>query len=167
MGMHAHVSIIHLFLINHMYLYKMMLYTWYKYIDVFISKPSCNNSKNASQAGNPLVRSDIYLDSTGINLFITFGWLIDSFDLETMIVSGEHQPWPLSASIKIFPKSKLRAWYMKQPQKFSTKHCGHTGGHLDIKMLSYQYRDPHVKDKIVLSLTWESPYLGKTVFILK
>ena len=38
-------------------------------------------------------------------------------------------------------------------------------------MSSYQYRDPHVKDKTVsptvLSLTWESPYLGKTVFILR
>ena len=38
-------------------------------------------------------------------------------------------------------------------------------------MLSYQYRDSHVKDKTVspavLSLTWESPYLGKTVFILR
>ena len=38
-------------------------------------------------------------------------------------------------------------------------------------MLSYQYRHSHVKDKTVsptvLSLTWESPYLGKTVFILR
>ena len=38
-------------------------------------------------------------------------------------------------------------------------------------MLSYQYSDSHVKDKTVsptvLSLTWESPYLGKTVFILR
>ena len=45
------------------------------------------------------------------------------------------------------------------------------GGRLNIKMLSYQYRVPHVKDKTVsptvLSLTWESPYLGKTVFILR
>ena len=45
------------------------------------------------------------------------------------------------------------------------------GGRLNIKMLSYQYRDSHVKDKTVsptvLSLTWESPYLGKTVFILR
>ena len=43
-------------------------------------------------------------------------------------------------------------------------------GHLNIKMLSYQYRDSHVKDKTVsptvLSLTWESPYLGKRFFIL-
>ena len=35
----------------------------------------------------------------------------------------------------------------------------------------YQYRDSHVKDKTVsptvLSLTWESPYMGKTVFILR
>ena len=41
------------------------------------------------------------------------------------------------------------------------------GGRLNIKMSSYQYRDPHVKDKAVsptvLSLTRESPYLGKTV----
>ena len=38
-------------------------------------------------------------------------------------------------------------------------------------MSSYQYSDSHVKDKTVsptvLSLTWESPYLGKTVFILR
>ena len=38
-------------------------------------------------------------------------------------------------------------------------------------MSSYQYRHSHVKDKTVsptvLSLTWESPYLGKTVFILR
>ena len=46
-----------------------------------------------------------------------------------------------------------------------------SGGRLNIKMSSYQYRDSHVKDKTVsptvLSLTWESPYLGKTVFILR
>ena len=46
-----------------------------------------------------------------------------------------------------------------------------SGGRLNIEMSSYQYRDPHVKDKTVastvLSLTWESPYLGKTVFILR
>ena len=41
------------------------------------------------------------------------------------------------------------------------------GGRLNIKMQSYQYRDSHVEDKMVLSLTWESPYLGKTVFILR
>ena len=43
-------------------------------------------------------------------------------------------------------------------------------GRLNIDMSSYQYRDPHVKDKTVspvLSLIWESPYLGKTVFILR
>ena len=37
-------------------------------------------------------------------------------------------------------------------------------------MLFYQYKDPHVKDKAVSwpsSLTWESPRLGKTVFILR
>ena len=45
------------------------------------------------------------------------------------------------------------------------------GGRLYIKMLSYQYRGSHVKDKTVsltvLSLKWGSPYLGKTVFILR
>ena len=46
-------------------------------------------------------------------------------------------------------------------------HPQPTGGPLNIKMLSYQYTDPHVKDKTVLSLPWESPYLGKTVFILR
>ena len=49
--------------------------------------------------------------------------------------------------------------------------CSPPVGRLNIKMSSYQYRDPHVKDKTVsptvLSLTWESPYLGKTVFILR
>ena len=42
------------------------------------------------------------------------------------------------------------------------------GGYLNIKMPSYQYRDFHVKDKTVsptiLSLPWESSYLGKMVF---
>ena len=41
---------------------------------------------------------------------------------------------------------------------------------LNIKMSSYQYRDSHVKDKTVLrpsTLIWESPYLGKRVFILR
>ena len=37
-------------------------------------------------------------------------------------------------------------------------------------MSSYQHNDSHVEDKTgsptVLSLTWEFPYLGKTVFIL-
>ena len=46
-----------------------------------------------------------------------------------------------------------------------------TQGRLNIKMSSYQYRDPHVKDKTVsptvLSLTWETTYMGKTVFILR
>ena len=42
---------------------------------------------------------------------------------------------------------------------------------LNIKMLSYQYRHSHVKDKTVLltvlSLTWEYSHLGKKVFILR
>ena len=44
------------------------------------------------------------------------------------------------------------------------------GGRLNIKMLSSQYRNHHVKEDglaTVLSLTWESPYLGKTVFVLR
>ena len=45
------------------------------------------------------------------------------------------------------------------------------GGRLNIKMSSYQHNDSHVEDKTVsptvLSLTWEFPYLGKTVFILR
>ena len=46
-----------------------------------------------------------------------------------------------------------------------------TGGWINKKISSCQYRKSHVKDKTVsptvLSLTWESPYLGKTVFILR
>ena len=42
-----------------------------------------------------------------------------------------------------------------------------SGACLNIKIPSYQYRNPHIKDKTVLSLTSESPYLGKTVFILR
>ena len=46
-----------------------------------------------------------------------------------------------------------------------------SGGRLNIKISSYQYRDSHVKDKTVsptvLPLTWESPYLGKTVFKMR
>ena len=38
----------------------------------------------------------------------------------------------------------------------------HPGGHLNIKMLSYQYRDPHVKDKTVSrpSFNMGIPILG-------
>ena len=46
-----------------------------------------------------------------------------------------------------------------------------SGGRLNIKMPSYQYRYCHVKDNTVsptvLCLTWKSPYLGKSVFILR
>ena len=42
---------------------------------------------------------------------------------------------------------------------------GRTWAPLNIKMSSKQYRDPMFPT--VLSLTWESPYLGKTVFILR
>ena len=52
-----------------------------------------------------------------------------------------------------------------------TCNWGTSGSCLNIKMSSCQYRDSHVKDKTVsstvLSLTWESPYLGKMVFILR
>ena len=37
-----------------------------------------------------------------------------------------------------------------------TCQCKDPGGCLNIKMLSYQYSDPHVKDKTVTTLTWES-----------
>ena len=58
------------------------------------------------------------------------------------------------------------------PPSFPTcLHPWQPGARLNIKMPSFQYRDYHVKDKTVsptvLSLTWESPYLGKTVFILR
>ena len=50
-------------------------------------------------------------------------------------------------------------------------HSTEPRGRLNIKKSSYQYRDSHVKDKTVsptvLSLAWESLYLGKTVFILR
>ena len=39
------------------------------------------------------------------------------------------------------------------------------GSQYKVKMTCYQYRDPHVVT--VLSLTWESPYLGKIVIILR
>ena len=46
-----------------------------------------------------------------------------------------------------------------------------SGGRLNKKDGLTRYGDSHVKDKTVsptvLSLTWESPYLGKTVFILR
>ena len=45
------------------------------------------------------------------------------------------------------------------------------GDRLNITMPSYQYMDSHVKDETVsptvLFLTWKSPYLAKTVFILR
>ena len=52
------------------------------------------------------------------------------------------------------------------------KRCGNSsGGCLSIKMPSYQYGHSHVKDKTVsptvLSLTWESPYLGKMFLKLR
>ena len=64
----------------------------------------------------------------------------------------------------------FHSWYPFYFDRIS-RECICPGGRLNIKMPSYQYRDSHVKDKTVsptvLSLTWESPYLGKTVFILR
>ena len=41
------------------------------------------------------------------------------------------------------------------------------GGHLNVKMSSYQYRDPHVRDKTVFDcLNMGIPDLGKMVFTL-
>ena len=42
-----------------------------------------------------------------------------------------------------------------------------TWGGLNMQMSSYQYKNPHLIDKTTLSLTWEYPYLGKTVFIFR
>ena len=46
-----------------------------------------------------------------------------------------------------------------------------TGAHLNIKMLSYQHRDPHVKDKIwsrdLLIFNMGIPIPRKTIFILR
>ena len=62
-------------------------------------------------------------------------------------------------------KDKMVSWPIPDKTVFTLTWA--PGGHLNIKMLSYQYRCPYVKDKTVsLSLTWESPYLGKAVFIL-
>ena len=56
-------------------------------------------------------------------------------------------------------------------QDLMTTSVPEAGGHLNIKMPSYQYRDSRAKDRTVsptvLSLTWESPLLGKTVFTLR
>ena len=41
------------------------------------------------------------------------------------------------------------------------------GSCFNIKMSSYQYRDPQDDLPAVLSLTWETPYQGKMVFLLK
>ena len=43
-------------------------------------------------------------------------------------------------------------------------------GRVNIKMSSYQYRDPHVNDETShdrLNFNMGIPYLGKTVFILR
>ena len=45
-------------------------------------------------------------------------------------------------------------WWQKQKRR-------------DISIQRCCLRNPYVEDKTVLALTWESPYLGKTVFILR
>ena len=59
-----------------------------------------------------------------------------------------------------FAASRLREVWRSEPRH-----------DININIPSYRYRDPRVKDKTVsptvLSLTWESPYLRKTVFILR
>ena len=69
-----------------------------------------------------------------------------------------------------FQNSNLVSWCSGRSVVFLWKiHNKRPGGRLNIKMPSYQSRYSHVKDKTVsptvLSLTLESPYLGKTVFI--
>ena len=63
----------------------------------------------------------------------------------------------------------LASWGRLLSRKFLkttyNDHSGNSpGGLLNTKMSSYRYRDPHIKDKTyvtVLSLTWETPYLGR------
>ena len=55
--------------------------------------------------------------------------------------------------------------------KLGNVYVKRSGGRLNKKDGLTRYGNSHVKDKTVsptvLSLTWESPYLGKTVFILR
>ena len=80
---------------------------------------------------------------------------------------------PLKMSHTLKDRIFVQRWKFKSSRIYELVWIleTHPGGRLNIKMPSYQYRDSHVKDKTVsltvLSLTWESPYLGKTVFILR
>ena len=63
---------------------------------------------------------------------------------------------------------KLSGINLRHDNDMTWEHFTHCWWFGNIKMSSYRYRDPHVKDKTtVLTLTWEPPYLGKTVFILR
>ena len=73
------------------------------------------------------------------------------------LFAGRHL-WRTFLSIKKL--SNTRFLYM-------TKISTTSWGRLNIKMPSYQYRKDKTVSPTVLSLTWESPYLGKTVFILR
>ena len=67
-----------------------------------------------------------------------------------------------------YPNRCLTFW--KPLWYFYVGQC-RPGGHLNTMMSSYQYRHSDDKDKTVsptvLSLTWKSPYLGKTVYLLR
>ena len=60
-------------------------------------------------------------------------------------------------------KNDCSSFHCEKPHHFETGW-----GRVNINM-SYQYRDPRVKDKTVSrpSITWESPYMTKMVFILR
>ena len=67
--------------------------------------------------------------------------------------------------VKYLCRNKFRLFFHRGVH-FGLGEAGPVG-RLSIKMSSYHYRDPHVKGKTVLSLTWESSYLGKMIFILR
>ena len=66
----------------------------------------------------------------------------------------------------IDPRRQQVSFSVIQRWRCMSWHWGQSGGRLSIKMSSYRYMDPRVKDKTV-SLTWESTYLVKTVVILR
>ena len=101
-------------------------------------------------------------------------------------ISGRQQPWPWSLQerdgflpiVTLYMQICFQGNLKLYLPIGSLRWCGSVktilredqGGCLNIKLPSYRYRDIHVKDKTVsptvLSLTWESPYMGKTVIIL-
>ena len=80
---------------------------------------------------------------------LTFVWLI------VFTKSRQHQ-------VEITP---IHAYVLKAQNGVNVcNFWDRSGGRLNINMSSYQYRDPHAT---VLYLTWDSPFLGKTIFILR